>query len=244
MPSSCADLQRMGQKVNGFFLVKGSKKMEMIYCNFFANQNGISRVLNSFVIVHLNLFFFLQTNRNGLDTPTSNLRPSISTSREIQHLTHVTLRFRSSWCGWTREMPWIWHRENSRHRGREIIFSLSRERRVFFLHLLLGFYLLFIWTKITSVGVMLKRETAPLINGVHLPSSRRWIKKKAIEFGCRFEVHSRLYMTTVATWPISRVSCWRRKLSRPFEVQLHRRRWCASKISRGKERKMRSIPIH
>ncbi len=40
MPTSCADLERMGQKVNGFFLVKGSKKMEMIYCNFFANQNG------------------------------------------------------------------------------------------------------------------------------------------------------------------------------------------------------------
>jgi hypothetical protein len=34
------DLERMGQKVNGFFSVKGSKKMEMIYCNFFANQNG------------------------------------------------------------------------------------------------------------------------------------------------------------------------------------------------------------
>ncbi len=40
MPSSCADLERMGQKVNGFFLVKGSKKMEMISCNFNANQNG------------------------------------------------------------------------------------------------------------------------------------------------------------------------------------------------------------
>jgi hypothetical protein len=40
MPTSCADLERMGQKVSGFFFVKGSKKMEMIYCNFFANQNG------------------------------------------------------------------------------------------------------------------------------------------------------------------------------------------------------------
>jgi hypothetical protein len=25
-------------------------------------------------------------------------------------------------------------------------------------------------------------------------------------------------MTTLTTWPISRVSCWRRKLPRPFEV--------------------------
>jgi hypothetical protein len=31
-------------------------------------------------------------------------------------------------------------------------------------------------------------------------------------------------MTTVTTTPISRVSCWGRKLWRPFEVQLHRRR--------------------
>jgi hypothetical protein len=32
-------------------------------------------------------------------------------------------------------------------------------------------------------------------------------------------------MTTLVTiWPISRVSCWRRKLWRPFEVQHHRRR--------------------
>jgi hypothetical protein len=40
MPTSCADLERMGHKLSGFFSVKGSKKMEMIYCNFFANQNG------------------------------------------------------------------------------------------------------------------------------------------------------------------------------------------------------------
>jgi hypothetical protein len=40
MPTSCWDLQQMGQKVNGFFLVKGSKKMEMIYCDFYPNQNG------------------------------------------------------------------------------------------------------------------------------------------------------------------------------------------------------------
>jgi hypothetical protein len=32
-------------------------------------------------------------------------------------------------------------------------------------------------------------------------------------------------MTPVTTGPISRVSCWRRKLWRPFEVQLHRRRF-------------------
>jgi hypothetical protein len=41
MPTSCADLQRMGQKISGFFSVKDSKKtMEMVYCDFYPNQNG------------------------------------------------------------------------------------------------------------------------------------------------------------------------------------------------------------
>jgi hypothetical protein len=40
MPTSCEDLRRMGQKINGFFLVKGSKKMETVYCDFYSNGNG------------------------------------------------------------------------------------------------------------------------------------------------------------------------------------------------------------
>jgi hypothetical protein len=87
--------------------------------------------------------------RNGSDTPTSNRRPSISTSREILILAQNTLRFRSIWRGWTREMPWIWHRGNSRHRDREFIFSLSRQWRILNLHLLVaGFLLIFFWTGI------------------------------------------------------------------------------------------------
>jgi hypothetical protein len=31
--------------MSGFFLVKGSKNMEIIYCNFFANQNGTTRAI-------------------------------------------------------------------------------------------------------------------------------------------------------------------------------------------------------
>ncbi|EFX61068.1 C1q and tumor necrosis factor-related protein-like protein 3 isoform b [Daphnia pulex] len=38
MPTSCEDLQRMGQQISGIFLVKGSKKMKAIYCNF--NSKG------------------------------------------------------------------------------------------------------------------------------------------------------------------------------------------------------------
>jgi hypothetical protein len=40
MPTSCADLQRMGHKLSGFFSVKGSKKMETVYCDFNPNENG------------------------------------------------------------------------------------------------------------------------------------------------------------------------------------------------------------
>nr|CAH0109045.1 unnamed protein product [Daphnia galeata] len=40
MPSSCSDLQRMGHKLSGFFSVKGSQKLEMVYCDFYPNQNG------------------------------------------------------------------------------------------------------------------------------------------------------------------------------------------------------------
>nr|CAH0105081.1 unnamed protein product [Daphnia galeata] len=41
MPSSCFDLERMGHKLSGFFSVKGSKKMEIISCDFNPNKNGI-----------------------------------------------------------------------------------------------------------------------------------------------------------------------------------------------------------
>ncbi len=63
--------------------------------------------------------------------------------------------------------------------------------------------------------------TAPLINGVRWPSSRRSTWKQAINSGWRFiilVVHPRICMTTVPTLPISRVSCWRRKLGRHFEA--------------------------
>jgi hypothetical protein len=160
--------------------------------------------------------------RNGLDMSTSNRRPSISTSREIIHFTHKTLRFRSIWRWWTREMPWIWRQGNSRHRDREFIFSLSRERRILNLHHILFICIrLFIWTGIESGRVMLKSITPPLIKIVRWLSSRHWNWKQAIESGCRLNilmVQPRFCMTSVPTSPISRVSCWRRKSSRPFEV--------------------------
>jgi hypothetical protein len=57
MPTSCSDLRRMGHKLSGFFSVKGSKKMEMVYCDFFPNQNGID-VLFIFILFNDLLIIF------------------------------------------------------------------------------------------------------------------------------------------------------------------------------------------
>ncbi len=106
MPKSCEDLWRMGHTLNGIFAVRGSKSIESLYCDFNRrpNENGIEyrvyRVLN-FTIHSLTTTCFMelifnQVSRNGLDTLTSNQTPSISTSREILHLTQNTIRFRST----------------------------------------------------------------------------------------------------------------------------------------------------
>ena len=34
MPTSCKDLQRIGNKKNGFFSIMGQKKIQTVYCNF------------------------------------------------------------------------------------------------------------------------------------------------------------------------------------------------------------------
>ncbi len=51
MPTSCFDLERMGHKLSGFFSVKGSKKMEMIYCDFNPNINITGVVLFMFLLL-------------------------------------------------------------------------------------------------------------------------------------------------------------------------------------------------
>ena len=60
---------------------------------------------------------------------------------------------------------------------------------------------------------MFKIQTPSLINVVHWPSSRHWTWKKATKFGWRlFTSHQgRIWLTTVNTTIISRVSCWRRR---------------------------------
>jgi hypothetical protein len=94
------------------------------------NVSNFHELLSSNYLI-FNSIIDEKVSRNLSDTPTSNRRPSISTSREIRHFTPKTLRFRSTWRWWTREMPWIWHRGNSRHHDREFISSHSRDWRVF-----------------------------------------------------------------------------------------------------------------
>jgi hypothetical protein len=50
----------MRKKVSGFFIVKGSKKTETIYCSFYPNQNGTTTAACSsrfLVIFCLTLLF-------------------------------------------------------------------------------------------------------------------------------------------------------------------------------------------
>ncbi len=125
------------------------------YCDFTKLPSDPGKCLDSYQLFSCNycLFFNSIINvkvfRNGSDTSTSNRCPSISTYREILISTQHSLRFRSIWRGWTRETPWIWHREYSRHRCREFIFSLSQEWRVFYLlHRRFSLIFFFIWTGI------------------------------------------------------------------------------------------------
>jgi hypothetical protein len=85
----------MGQKISGFFSVKGSKKMEMVYCDFYPNQNGTMTHSNAIAIAGYTLMRLNgQANKNGSDMPTSNRRPSISTSSGMTHFPKLKLQFR------------------------------------------------------------------------------------------------------------------------------------------------------
>jgi hypothetical protein len=58
----------MGHKLSGFFSVKGSKKMEMIYCDFFPYQNGIDvLLLFKFKIVNLIVLLFSFKRQTEMD---------------------------------------------------------------------------------------------------------------------------------------------------------------------------------
>ncbi len=77
MPTSCADLERMGQRINGFFSVKGLKKMEMIYCNFFANQNGTTCAILRLLLLLFYLigFVYRQTEIDRIRRRQNDARP-------------------------------------------------------------------------------------------------------------------------------------------------------------------------
>jgi hypothetical protein len=53
----------MGHKLSGFFSVKGAKKMEMIYCNFFANQNGTTCAILACYCLSNSFCWFLFTDK-------------------------------------------------------------------------------------------------------------------------------------------------------------------------------------
>ncbi|XP_046638412.1 complement C1q tumor necrosis factor-related protein 3-like isoform X2 [Daphnia pulicaria] len=71
MPTSCADLQRMGHKLNGFFLVKGLTKLETLYCDFYPNQNDIQKWIGYADVKSTPVHFHAQRNSSFSteDTP-------------------------------------------------------------------------------------------------------------------------------------------------------------------------------
>jgi hypothetical protein len=96
LPKSCQDLWLIGHTLNGFYSVMGSAKMESVYCDFTkldGDEGNFSesfiKIINGAFLIHEKVF------RNGLDTSTSNRRPSISPSREMQILAQNQLRLRS-----------------------------------------------------------------------------------------------------------------------------------------------------
>jgi hypothetical protein len=90
LPSSCGDLKMIGHIWSGFYSVMGLAKMESVYCDFSKLPDDAGKRFRFSPIIQLQLSNSLideKVLRNGSDTPTSNRRPSISTSREILRLT-------------------------------------------------------------------------------------------------------------------------------------------------------------
>nr|CAH0105725.1 unnamed protein product [Daphnia galeata] len=73
MPTSCADLEKMGHKLSGFFSVRGSKKMEMVYCNFYSNQNEKQKWIGYTDVKSAPVHFYVQRsssfNTMGIPIP-------------------------------------------------------------------------------------------------------------------------------------------------------------------------------
>ncbi|XP_046645821.1 uncharacterized protein LOC124336166 isoform X2 [Daphnia pulicaria] len=70
MPTSCEDLQQIGHKLNGFFMVKSVRKMEMIYCNFLANQNDKQKWIGFADVKSTPVYFYVQRNSSFNTTKT------------------------------------------------------------------------------------------------------------------------------------------------------------------------------
>ncbi|XP_046452877.1 uncharacterized protein LOC124200653 [Daphnia pulex] len=62
IPTSCEDLQRMGNTLNGVFLVKRSKKMETIYCDFSLNGKNLETWIGTADVKSAPTYFYVTRN--------------------------------------------------------------------------------------------------------------------------------------------------------------------------------------
>ncbi|XP_046645616.1 uncharacterized protein LOC124336056 isoform X2 [Daphnia pulicaria] len=60
MPTSCEDLQRIGHTLSGFFLVKGSMKMETVYCNFYSDGYARQELIGYADVKSTPVYFYVQ----------------------------------------------------------------------------------------------------------------------------------------------------------------------------------------
>ena len=99
MPTSCADLWRIGHTLSGLYSVKGVQMVESVYCDFskIPNEAGINLSLQ-FIYTQPNFNSILmatKVSRNGLDTMTSSQHLPTSTSSGIVNSTRSMFQFRS-----------------------------------------------------------------------------------------------------------------------------------------------------
>ena len=57
MPTSCKDLESMGQKISGIFLVKGLRKIDAVFVTLIPKLIMVTMNTNFSVTIHLNSNF-------------------------------------------------------------------------------------------------------------------------------------------------------------------------------------------
>nr|CAH0102064.1 unnamed protein product [Daphnia galeata] len=89
MPTSCKDLESMGQKISGIFLVKGLKNIDAIFCDFNPNTNNenLEKWIGHADIKSQSVNFYVQRNgpfnETGVSIPFNVERVNVGKAMEL-----------------------------------------------------------------------------------------------------------------------------------------------------------------